>query len=280
MTWKEAISSPEREYWLKLITSEFNNFLSRGAWEFVPVADIKAKGRKVIPTKLVFKLKDEIDNSTRFKTRCVTLGYMMIPGVDFTESFSPVATDEALKHQIAVTLYKKKIGWTMENCDIEAAFLESMMDNNLFIEIHPAMVTCSFLTEEERNSMAIRLVKSMYGNVDAAIKFFKTLTELVTDEDGMNIKQSEVDPCLFYLVKDDELKLIVTVTVDDCAISGLPEEIKWFMDGLESRFNITRGGELKKHLGVDYVWGFDNEKGKHFVKATMNKKVQATIEQL
>ena len=120
----------------------------------------------------------------------------------------------------------------------------------------------------------------MYGNVDAAIKFFKTLTELLTDEDGMTMKQSQVDPCLFYLHKDDELKLIVTVTVDDCAIAGLPEDIKWFMDGLESRFNITHGGELKKHLGVDYEWSFDNEKGKHFVKATMNKKVQATIDQL
>jgi len=128
--------------------------------------------------------------------------------------------------------------------------------------------------------MTIKLTKSMYGNVDAAIKFFKTLTELLTDEDGMTMKQSKVDPCLFYLHKDDELKLIVTVTVDDCAIASLPEDIKWFMDGLESRFNITHGGELKKYLGVDYEWGFDNEKGKHFVKATMNKKVQATIDQL
>lgn len=51
------------------------------------------------------------------------------------------------------------------------------------------------------------------------------------------------------------------------------------MDGSESCFTITRGGELKKHLGVDYVWGFDVEKKKHFVKATMDKKVQAMINQ-
>jgi len=96
------------------------------------------------------------------------------------------------------------------------------------------------------------------------------LTELLTDEDGMTMKQSQVNPCLFYLHKDDELKLIVNVTVDDCAIAGLSEDIKWFMDGLESRFNITHEGELKKYLGVDNEWGFDNVKGKHFVKATMN----------
>ena len=279
-SWKAAVSSPEREFWIKSITAEFNNFLSRGAWEFVPLQEVKAQGRKVIPTKLVFKLKDEIDGSIRFKSRCVTLGYMMVPGVDFTERFSPVATDEALKLQIAATLFNKKNGWTMENCDIEAAFLESDMDNDLFIEPHPAMVTCGFMTEDERKKMAIKLIKSMYGNVDAAIKFFKTFIEVVTDEEGMKMQQSQVDPCLFYLHQDDELRLIVTVTVDDCAVSGLPTNVKWFMDGLESRFNITRGGELKKHLGVEYVWGFDSIEGKHFVKATMDKKVRACIEQL
>jgi len=132
------------------MAAEFNNFLSCDVWKFVPSQKVIDKGRKVIPTKLFFKLKDEIDGSIRFKSRCVTLGYMMVPGVDFTERFSPVATDEALKLQIGITLYNKKKGWTMENCDIETAFLESMMDNDLFIEIHPAMVTCDFLTKEER----------------------------------------------------------------------------------------------------------------------------------
>lgn len=107
----------------------------------------------------------------------------------------------------------------MENCDIEAAFLESIMDNDLFIEPYPAMVTCGFL---QRKSMAIRLNKSMYGNVNAAIKFFKTLVDVITEENGMNMEQSKVNPCLFYLLKDGELKLLVTVTVNDCAISGLP----------------------------------------------------------
>ena len=279
-SWKAAIESPEREYWIKSMTAEFNNFLSRGAWKFVPLKDVKNKGRKVIPTKLVFKLKDEIDGSIRFKSRCVTLGYMMVPGVDFTERFSPVATDEALKLQIAITLYNRKKGWTMENCDIEAAFLESDMDNELFIQPHPAMVVCGFLTEEERKMMAIKLANSMYGNVDAAIKFFKTLIDVATEKDGMNMKQSQVDPCLLYMIEDDELTLIVTITVDDCAVSGHPDNVKWFMDGLESRFNITRGGTLSKHLGIDYVWGFDEERGKHFVQATMDKKVGAIIDKL
>jgi len=121
-SWRSAIESPEREFWIKSMTAEFNNFLFRGAWEFVPLQEVRDKGRKVIPTKLVFKLKEEIDGSIRFKSRCVTLEYMMVPGVDFTESFSPVATNESLKLQIGITLYNKYKGWTMQNCDIELHF--------------------------------------------------------------------------------------------------------------------------------------------------------------
>ena len=127
---------------------------------------------------------------------------------------------------------------------------------------------------------SIKLAKSMYGNVDAAIKFFKTLIDVTAEDKGMKMQQSQVDPCLLYLHEDGELKLIVTITVDDCAVSGHPTDVKWFMDGLESRFNIIRGGTLRKHLGLDYVWGFDEEGGKHFVKATMYKKGGATIDQL
>ena len=45
----------------------------------------------------------------------------------------------------------------MENCDIEAAFLESDMENELFIEPHPAMVICGFITEEERKNVTRRI---------------------------------------------------------------------------------------------------------------------------
>jgi len=37
---------------------------------------------------------------------------------------------------------------------------------------------------------------------------------------------------------------------------------------------------MSKDLGVDYVWGYDEERGKHFVEATMDKKVGAIIDKL
>ena len=93
----------------------------------------------------------------------------------------------------------------------------------------------------------------MYGNVDAAIKFFKTLTAHITKDEDLQLKQSKTDPCVFYKLDfNNNLILIVSVTVDDCAITGTNKDIDWFMDGLEKRFKITRDGILSKHLGVHY----------------------------
>jgi hypothetical protein len=133
-TWREALEGKEREWWLRATTLGFNNFLKRGAWKFVLLEVIRKSGRRLIPTKLLFKKEDEIYGAIRYKVRDVTLGFMMIPGVDFTERFSPVSTDEALRIQIGINLKKYILGWRTYTFDIEAAFLEPTMDNEMYIE--------------------------------------------------------------------------------------------------------------------------------------------------
>jgi len=71
-------------------------------------------------------------------------------------------------------------------------------------------------------------------------------------------------------------KVIVDVTVDDCAVGGKQSNVNWFMEQLEKRFRITRGGRLKKHLGVDYEW-IKDDNGRTAIKATMNKGVKDIV---
>jgi len=90
--------------------------------------------------------------------------------------------------------------------------------------------------------------------------------------------QSKVDPCIFYLKQDGSKvpKLIVDITVDDCAVAGHQSNVDWFMDELKKRFKITTGGRLKKHLGIDYKWIKDDE-GMTSIVATMEKRVKDII---
>ena len=60
-------------------------------------------GRKPIPVKWVFKIKDEANEDKRLKCRAVVKGFHMIPGVDYTEKFSPVTTDTSTRIMLGLT---------------------------------------------------------------------------------------------------------------------------------------------------------------------------------
>ena len=273
----EAINHEiDGEWWRASAIAEFNNFLSRNSWKFVPKN--KAGNRKLIGTKMVFKKKEEADGTIRYKSRCVTKGYMQIPGVDFTEKFSPVATNAAILLVVALILfYWDSHGWRAMGLDVEAAFLEGKLAIPMYILIPKIMVTLGFISEEDYEKSCIELGKGMYGNVDAALKFFIELTELlVSDEVGMT--QSKADPCVFYKKDENGFPLcIVVATVDDCLIAGKPDEIKKLMDQVESRFKITRDDEVKLHLGITYDWKRD-ENGDMMVTCTMVKKCKDIVD--
>ena len=264
------------EWWRASAIAEFNNFLSRNSWKFVPKT--KAGSRKLIGTKMVFKKKEEADGTIRFKSRCVTKGYMQIPGVDFTEKFSPVATNAAGLLVIALILFFwDSHGWRAMGLDVEAAFLEGKLAIPMYLLIPKIMVTLGFISEEDYEKSCIELGKGMYGNVDAALKFFIELTEILVS-DAVGMTQSKADPCVFYKKDDNGFPIcIVVATVDDCLIAGKPDDIKELMDQVESRFKITRDDEVKLHLGVTYDWKRDDD-GNMMVTCTMVKKCKDIVD--
>jgi len=93
----EALDGPQRQWWMPAVIAEINNFLKRGAWRFVDKSMVMQEGRKIIMCIWVLKVKDEINGTTRFKAWLVACGFMQVPIVDYTEKFSPVATDTSLK---------------------------------------------------------------------------------------------------------------------------------------------------------------------------------------
>ncbi len=137
------------------------------------------------------------------------------------------------------------------------------------------MVEMGFITEEEKEEYCIEQLKSMYGNSDAALIYFKLFKTHVVKVMGM--KQSLVDPCVFCKESEDKVVLVAVTHVDDTAAAGTPDWIKWFKEGLKQRFGITDLGRLKKHLGIWYEWKID-ENGERYIVATMPKLVRQIVE--
>ena len=101
--YKQAMTDPERDKWIEAMKVEINNFYKRKVWEKFPRKMLNE--RKMLGSRWVFKKKSEQDLSIRYKGRIVVKGYVQIPGVDFTESFAPVATDTTTRTVFAITLY-------------------------------------------------------------------------------------------------------------------------------------------------------------------------------
>ena len=97
----------ERDKWLEGCQQEINNFNKRQVWEIINKTDVPAN-RKLIGNKWVFKRKRI---TMEHRSRLVALGYTQIPGLDFTDNFSPVVGD--------VTLRISLIVWIVLDLDID-----------------------------------------------------------------------------------------------------------------------------------------------------------------
>jgi hypothetical protein len=54
-----------------------------------------------------------------------------------------------------------------------------------------------FLGKEESDNTCAELTRAMYENIDSPLQWMKTFTSILKRGEGMNLKQSATDPCIF-----------------------------------------------------------------------------------
>src|ERR1044072_1473456 len=95
---------------------ELNQFKRNEVWNLVP----RPEGINVIGTKWIFKNKFvESGTVTRNKARLVAQGYTQIKGVDFDETFAPVARLESIRLMLAVACL---LNFKLYQMDVKSAF--------------------------------------------------------------------------------------------------------------------------------------------------------------
>jgi hypothetical protein len=114
--------------WFKSLNAELENFLSRDAWELLPRHKMPTD-RKTLRCRWVFREKTD---GTK-KSRSVIRGYEQEPGVDYVESYSPLATNTTIKVALAQAMYLQKSfeDWVTDMVDVEAAFLNALVDTDV-----------------------------------------------------------------------------------------------------------------------------------------------------
>jgi len=90
-----------RPKWLEAIREELHSLHSNYTWDYIRPEDVPS-GVKPISSKWVFKTKQLSGGRIRYKARLVIRGYEQIPGVDFDETFAPVAKLSSLRMLLAL----------------------------------------------------------------------------------------------------------------------------------------------------------------------------------
>nr|GEV85674.1 retrotransposon protein, putative, Ty1-copia subclass [Tanacetum cinerariifolium] len=113
-TYKEALT---QSCWIEAIQKELNEFKRLEVWELVPRPD----KIMVITLKWIYKVKlDDLEGILKNKARLVTRGYRQEEGIDFEDSFAPVARLEAIRIFLAYAAHKNIVVYQM---DVKTAFL-------------------------------------------------------------------------------------------------------------------------------------------------------------
>ena len=137
--------------WVNSMHEELHQFIRNDVWELVP----RPKGVNVIGTKWIFKNKfDEHGTVIRNKSRLVAQGYTQVEGVDFDETFAPVARLESIRILLAIASH---LNFNLYQMDVKSAFLNGMLQEEVYVEQSKGFV------DPYRPDDVYKLKRALYG---------------------------------------------------------------------------------------------------------------------
>ncbi|PKI50880.1 hypothetical protein CRG98_028708 [Punica granatum] len=196
-------------------------------------------GKRAIGYKWVYKVKQRADGSIeRYKARLVTKGYTQIKGLDFDETFAPVAKLVSVRVLLTVSLNRN---WELYQLDVNNAFLHGDLEEEVYMKLP------SGLTSAGSNKVC-RLQKSLYGLRQASHNWFAKLSIALK---SYGFTQSSANYSLFTFNKAGII-LIILVYVDDLILTGNdPAHYAKFKEYLDKCFSIKDLGKLRYFLGIE-----------------------------
>ncbi|GJU88855.1 putative ribonuclease H-like domain-containing protein [Tanacetum coccineum] len=185
-------------------------------------------------------MQDELNQFERLqnKTRLVAKGYKQEEGIDFEESFSPVARLEAVRMFIAYAAHKNI---TIFQMDVKTAFLNGPLKEEVYVSQPEGFI------DPEFPDHIYRLKKALYGLKQAPRAWYDKLYYFLIEH---GFTKGIIDPTLFTRRHEEDI-LLVQVYVDDIIFGSTnPNFSKCFANLMKRNFEMSMMGELKFFLGL------------------------------
>jgi hypothetical protein len=214
---------------------ELDQIEKNDTWELVP----RPKNKNVISTKWVFMNKlNEDGQVTRNKARLVCKGYAWIEGIDFEETFSPVARMEAICFVLAYACSKNVKVYQM---DVKSSFLNGELEEEVYIE-QPEGFQLS-----KNTNYVCKLKKALYGIKQAPRAWYSRLDKYLQQ---VGFRKGSVDNNLYIKVIQGNI-LLIEVYVDDIIFGSDDDRLSQkFAKDMQNEFEMSLLGELSFFMGL------------------------------
>ena len=234
-TYQDAMNSSDSERWLEAMKSEMESMYANQVWTLVNPPE----GVKPIGCKWVFKKKIDVDGNVQtYKARLVAKGFKQIHGIDYDETFSPVAMVKSIRILLAIAAYNDYEIWQM---DVKTTFLNGSLEEDVYMT-----QTEGFVIPNEARRIC-KLDKSIYGLRQASrrwnIHFDQTVKEF-------GFIQNEDESCVYKKVSGSHVVFLVLYVDDILLIGNDIPSLQAVKTWLKENFSMTNLGEATYILGI------------------------------
>lgn len=221
--------------WVIAMQEELNQFERQKVWKLVP----RPKNKSVIGARWVFRNKmDENGLVTRNKARLVAKGYSQREGIDYDETYAPVARLEAVRMFLAFAAHKN---FKVFQMDVKSAFLNGELEEEVYLEQPPGFI------DPELVDFVYLLFKSVYGLRQSPRCWYETLSVFLIES---GFTRGVIDKTLFYKNVKNDL-ILVQVYVDDIIFGSSNERLcEKFAKLMQDKYEMSMMGELSFFLGL------------------------------
>uniref|UniRef100_A0AAV1TYA3 Reverse transcriptase Ty1/copia-type domain-containing protein n=1 Tax=Peronospora matthiolae TaxID=2874970 RepID=A0AAV1TYA3_9STRA len=203
------MESSDSGKWKEACDSEFDSLQRNDTWEIVPLP----KGRKAIGCRWVFRVKENQDGEVeRFKARLVAKGFSQKFGVDYEETFAPVAKFTSIRVVLSMAA---KYGLMLHQMDVKTAFLNGSLNEDIYMDQPDGYL------EATQPDYVCKLKRSLYGLKQSPRMWNQTIDGFMIK---MGFKKCESDHCI-YIKRDDQDMILVVLYVDDLILASSNNEL-------------------------------------------------------
>ncbi|KAE8704364.1 PLAC8 family protein [Hibiscus syriacus] len=236
-TFEEASQSSE---WMTAMKEEIDALQQNQTWDLVP----KIKDVKPISCKWVYKIKRHPDGSIeRYKARLVAYGFSQQYGLDYDETFSPVAKLTTVRVLLVLAANKD---WNLWQMDVKNAFLHGELDREIY------MTQPMGFQSQDHSEYMCKLRKALYGLKQAPRAWYGKIAEFLTKsgysvtpaDSSLFVKANEVR---FQMKELGQLKHFLGLEVDRTHEGIFLCQQKYAKDLLK-RFGMLEFGMMSRYM--------------------------------